>query len=113
MKRVLTYSSILSGVYTVYSIGKEIYPYLKELNLRILVTHMASVVIVLIFIGSTMILLYQWCRGKFQEINRIKDENKNLRDENKDLKDKLKGMLKAYDKMYDVDTGILDRIIKK
>jgi membrane protein insertase Oxa1/YidC/SpoIIIJ len=85
------------------------YPYLKEFDVEILINHLASIAIVVIFVGSIIILLYQRHRDKQQVTNQIKNENENLRDK----LNKMMELKRASYKTHDIDPGIVSRIKEK
>jgi hypothetical protein len=60
LKWALIIATLVSGLYTFYLIGKDVYPHLKGIDMAILIDHLASVVVILIFLLSGGILLYGW-----------------------------------------------------
>ena len=86
MEWVLKFANIMSGTYTVYLLGKEIYSYFEATNMRWLIQNLASVVIVFIFIGSGAILLYQrYQRNKKVEPKQDKTAEKKPDDHPQDI----------------------------
>jgi hypothetical protein len=83
MNWVLKFTNIVSGIYTLYLIVKEICPYIKGIKMRWLLQYSASIAIVLIFIGSGIILIYQ----RHLESKKAKTEGIPEKEPSRDMKD--------------------------